>query len=181
MKYDISWLQNQMQITARIKYIFFWGHQPSRNGSVTKTCLSQWWEQDFEVDGTLYRSAEHWMMAEKARLFGDEQTLRKILAAYSPAEVKKLGREVRNFDEHTWQQHRYDIVTTGSIHKFGQNEDLKTYLLQTDDRVLVEASPYDRIWGIGKHANDSGIEHPDNWDGLNLLGFALMEARDALQ
>ena len=181
MQYDLNWMYRLYEQGERIKYIFFWGHQPSRNGVITKTCLSQWWEQDFVVEDILYRSAEHWMMAEKARLFEDEEHLQHILAAVSPAAAKKWGRKVRNFDQKTWEAHRFEIVKNGNLHKFSQNEDLKQYLLQTGERVLVEASPYDKIWGIGKKADFPGIENPHHWDGLNLLGFALMATRDLLR
>lgn len=113
---------------------------------MTKSCFSQWWAgHSFDIDGVRYATAEHYMMAEKARLFRDEDTLSKIIAAKSPAIAKKLGRQVANFDDRTWLQHRWDIVVRGNGAKFAQHEELKTFLLQTGDRVLVEASPYDRI------------------------------------
>lgn len=178
--YNLSTHIEQYNEGQRFKYLFFWGHQPKRHGTIGKTCFSQWWLQDFEQDGIVYKSAEHWMMAEKARLFKDEEILQKTLVANSPAEAKKLGRQVRNFDQTVWTAQRYEIVKKGNILKFAQNEDLKDFLLTTQNRVLVEASPYDAIWGIGMHANDEGIENPNNWKGENLLGFALMEVRDVL-
>ena len=92
------------------------------------------------VDGVTYRSTEHWMMSEKARLFQDEETLARILAAKSPAEAKKLGREIRGFEPEAWEAHKVDIVRTGNLHKFGQHKDLLKFLLSTNDRILVEAS-----------------------------------------
>jgi len=121
------------------------------------------------------------MMAEKARLFKDEEMLEKILKAATPAEAKKLGRKVKNFDHQTWSAQCYDIVRDGNVHKFGQNADLKSYLLGTGERVLVEASPYDAIWGIGMAKSDPNITFPNKWKGANLLGFALMESRNILQ
>ncbi len=180
MKYNLKWLNEQTEKENHIKYLFFWGHTPSKDGSVTKSCFSQWWEEHpFTVDGIEYRSAEHWMMAGKAKLF-DESVLDEIVAASSPALAKKLGRKVRNFDSKIWNNHKYEIVKEGNIHKFGQNEDLKAFLLNTQDRVLVEASPYDKIWGIGMSQNDDRALFPSKWDGENLLGFALMETRDFL-
>lgn len=179
--YNLNWLKAKYDDNESLKYIFFWGHKPSLDGSISKTCMSQWWENAaFEVNGIRYETAEHWMMAEKARLFEDEEILQEILSEKSPAKVKKLGRKVRNFDAQTWAERNVDIVTEGNFHKFGQNEALKNYLLNTGNRVLVEASPYDRIWGIGLTQNTRNIENPYTWQGDNLLGFALMQARDRL-
>ena len=176
-----SELIQAMQKGWRPKWAFFWGHTPSKDGSATKACFSQWWAgHPFEVDGIRYATAEHFMMAEKARLFHDEATLSKIIDARSPAIAKKLGRQVASFDDQIWRQHRYEIVVRGNRAKFSQHEELKTFLLQTGDRLLVEASPFDRIWGIGMAAIDPNAEKPQFWKGLNLLGFALMEVRELL-
>lgn len=163
-----------------VKYLFFWGHRAPSDGSVSKSCLSQWWPAEFTVEGITYKSAEHWMMAEKARLFGDVETLSKILTAHTPAEAKSLGRKVAPYDESSWLAARYEIVLTGSKHKFGQNPGLKQWLLQTGSRVLVEASPVDPIWGIGLDEHHPDAARPERWPGLNLLGFALMDARELL-
>jgi ribA/ribD-fused uncharacterized protein len=163
------------------KYLHFWGHQPESDGSIGKGCLSQWFEAPFDVDGRHYRTAEHFMMAEKARLFGDEDIRAQVLAARAPAEAKKLGRRVKGFTEQAWLEARFDIVVRGSTAKFGQNEALRAFLVCTGDRVLVEASPVDSIWGIGLACGADAAGDPRRWRGLNLLGFALMQARDALQ
>ncbi|PJJ10288.1 hypothetical protein CLU83_3690 [Flavobacterium sp. 1] len=175
MKYDIK------DIAPESKFLFFWGHQPSKDGIITKTCFSQWWISPFVVDGITYKTAEHWMMAKKAELFNDDEVLEKIIQANSPAEVKKLGREVKNYDDNLWLANRYEIVKQGSFHKFNQNSDLKEFLMNTKERVLVEASPVDAIWGIGMAGDHKDIHNPEKWRGLNLLGFALMEVRDALR
>jgi ribA/ribD-fused uncharacterized protein len=163
----------------RPKYLLFWGHTPRTSG-VGKHVLSQWWPAPFRVDGDSYASAEHYMMAEKARLFGDETTRSAILAASNPGAAKALGRTVSGFDELRWIQHRNDIVVRGCLAKFGQNAELLAYLVETGDKVLVEASPVDRVWGIGLAADDPRAEQPNEWTGLNLLGFALMRARATL-
>ena len=181
MMYSIDWLLDQLAQGHRVKYLFFWGNQPSRDGAVTKSCFSQWWLADFVVAGITYPSTEHWMMAEKARLFNDEATLAQILAARSPAEAKKLGREIQGFEAEVWEAHKYLIVKTGNIHKFSQHPNLKQFLLDTNDRILVEASPVDAIWGIGLAADSPDAENPTRWQGPNLLGFALMEVRDELR
>jgi ribA/ribD-fused uncharacterized protein len=180
MKYDLAQTKTRHDAGEQLKYLFFWGHQPSRDGSVTQSCFSQWWEQPFEVEGLRYRTAEHWMMAGKARLFNDEEMLAKILEAKSPSQAKKFGREVRGFDQAAWEAARYGIVLQGNLHKFGQHPDLKDFLLRTGNKILVEASPFDRIWGIGIAKTAPNIEDLHTWKGLNLLGFALMEVRDLL-
>lgn len=179
MRYTVQNIHSSSHETG--KYLFFWGHQPSRDGAITKTCFSQWWISPFNVDGAEYKTAEHWMMAKKALLFNDTEILDQVLIAKSPAEAKKLGRQVKNYDDKTWLENRYTIVKEGNFHKFGQNPELKEFLLSTNDRVLVEASPVDAIWGIGMTADHQGVENPANWRGLNLLGFALMEVRDELK
>ncbi|MFD3455176.1 NADAR family protein [Streptomyces sp. NPDC058691] len=165
---------------TRVKYLFFWGHQPQQDGSVGAGCLSQWWPSEFSVEGVRYPTAEHWMMAGKARLFGDEETLTKILAAPHPHAAKELGRQVRDFDGQAWERRRSELVVEGNVAKFGQDPALRAYLLGTGRRVLVEASPVDRIWGIGLALDDERAADPAQWRGLNLLGFALMEARARL-
>lgn len=165
---------------ARIKYLHFWGHRPRPDGRLGASCLSQWWPSPFVVDGVEYATAEHWMMAGKARLFADAEAERRVLAAEHPAEAKKAGRLVRDFDEAIWERERFRIVVEGSVHKFGSDDDLRTFLVNTGDRVLVEASPVDRVWGIGLAADDDAASDPERWRGPNLLGFALMEARERL-
>ncbi len=182
MKYTIKWLLEKVEEENRIKYLFFWGHQPQKDGTIGATCMSQWFDQDcsFVVNGIRYQTAEHWMMAEKARLFDDPEMVERILASNSAAKAKKLGRLVHNFDTEKWEANAFEIVKQGSIHKFGQNPPLKEYLLNTNNRVLVEASPLDKIWGIGLAKDHEHAAQPAFWQGRNLLGFALMEARDVL-
>ncbi|MEU4210621.1 NADAR family protein [Streptomyces sp. NPDC026206] len=164
----------------RVKYLYFWGHRPRRDGSVGPGCFSQWWPAPFTVDGTVYATAEHWMMAGKARLFGDAEAQARAVGAGHPKQAKDAGRSVRGFDEEEWRRHRFELVVEGSVHKFGQHPELGAYLLGTGARVLVEASPLDRVWGIGLAADDERAPDPARWRGLNLLGFALMEARQRL-
>ncbi|MER6235871.1 NADAR family protein [Streptomyces clavifer] len=165
----------------RVKYLPFWGHRPRPDGRLGESCLSQWWPAPFTVDSVTYASAEHWMMAAKARLFGDAEAEAKAVAASSPAAAKKVGRLVRHFDDAVWARERFGLVVAGSVHKFGQDPALRAYLLGTGERVLVEASPMDRIWGIGLAKDDARTGDPAAWRGLNLLGFALMEARTRLR
>ncbi|MFF5234185.1 NADAR family protein [Dactylosporangium sp. NPDC000521] len=169
-----------MATGARVRFLHFWGHRPNRDGSVGPGCLSQWWPAEFQVGGVRFASAEHYMMWSKASLFGDTATAAKVLKAGHPNDAKTLGREVRGFDETVWKRERFDIVVNASVGKFGQHEDLRAFLLGTGDRILVEASPVDRVWGIGLSAQDASADEPALWRGLNLLGFALMRARTIL-
>lgn len=178
-----SWeaLIREVHAGARIKYLHFWGHRPRPDGRVGANCLSQWWPSPFTVEGVMYATAEHWMMAGKARLFGDAEAERRALAAGHPSLAKKAGRLVRGFDEDIWARERFRIVVAGSVHKFAADPELREFLLGTGDRVLVEASPVDRVWGIGLAADDEAAADPERWRGPNLLGFALMEARHRLR
>ncbi len=162
------------------EYLCFWGHSAAPGETLGPFVLSQWWPARFEVDGVTYMSAEHFMMAEKARLFADSAALARILAAPTPGEAKALGRGVRGFDQAAWEQARFEIVVRGSVAKFGSDARLGDYLQASAARILVEASPRDRIWGIGLSKDDPDATHPARWRGLNLLGFALMVARDRL-
>lgn len=176
---DARTVEDLLRIDGRIKYMHFWGPEPSPNG-LSAACLSQWWPADFIIDGITYRTAEHFMMAEKARLFGDTETAERIIAVGHPEEAERLGRQIRGFDDATWERERFEIVVRGNVAKFGQNEDLLEFLLKTKERVLVEASPRDRVWGIGIGHDNENAERPRYWRGRNLLGFALMEARARL-
>lgn len=164
----------------RFEYVHFWGHQPRRDGTVGSECFSQWWPAPFTVDQVTYATAEHWMMAGKARLFGDTEAEQRIVAARHPGQAKEIGRTVRGFDEAVWRARRFELVVRGSVEKFGQHPALRDYLVGTGTRILVEASPVDLIWGIGLSGDDVHATVPEEWRGLNLLGFALMEARRSL-
>lgn len=181
MNYNRDWLIRQYSDPASIPFLFFWGHQPSKDGSIIKSCFSQWWIASFEVEGITYKTAEHWMMAGKAKLFGDAEALQKIVAMVTPAAAKKGGRQVRNFDAAAWDKHKYELVAAGNLHKFSQHPALKEFLISTGDQVLVEASPRDKIWGIGMGGENPAAKDPKLWKGENLLGFALMEVREKLK
>ncbi len=179
MQYNIENLLARLFTKEHLEYLLFWGHT-SKNETISAVCFSQWWEQSFEVEGIIYPTAEHWMMAKKAILFDDNETLAAILAAEKPADAKALGRKVRNFVPEIWEKHCFEIVVTGNLHKFNQNPALKDFLLSTGTKILVEASPVDAIWGIGLGETHKDARNPHKWRGTNLLGFALMEVRDRL-
>lgn len=139
--------------------------------------FSQWHHSKFTVDGITYSHAEQFMMAAKARLFNDNDTLAKILATSNPRDQKKLGREVKNFDADLWDEHKFSVVYIGSYHKFTQNLDLKKELLATGETTMVEASPVDRIWGIGLAEDDIRAGYRNEWRGDNYLGRVLDAVR----
>jgi len=177
---NIDELQRVIREGKKPTYFFFWGHQPEKDGKIGKSCLSPWWPASFTVDGLTYPSAEHFMMAEKARLFGDSATQEKIIAAASPSTAKQLSREIQGFDQKTWNKAKFEVVVCGNLHKFGQDKQLRTFLLSTAPRVLVGTTAVDSLWGIGLASTDVRTRHPEEWKGQNLLGFALMEARQRL-
>ncbi len=180
MKHTLQYIQQRFNEQEILKFLFFWGHQPSKDGTVTKSCFSQWWEVEFKVKDEVFKTAEHWMMAEKAHIFNDNEIRKKILNVHHPHDAKKLGRQVKNFDPVIWNEHKFDIVVEGNYHKFSQHKGLQEFLLNTKNRILVEASPRDRIWGIGMGEKNEKVHNPNLWRGQNLLGFALMEVRDQL-
>ena len=174
-------VREAFQRKEKLSYLFFWGHTALKDGSIDESCLSQWWMSHFSIDKVNYVCMEQYMMAEKARLFRDEAILRQILKSHDPKTMKALGRKVKNFDEEIWKANRFDIVKRGNAAKFSQAERLKNFLISTGDKILVEASPFDRIWGIGMGKNNENVENPMMWRGQNLLGFALVAVRGKLK
>lgn len=160
-------------------YVFFYGHTPNKSGLHV---FSQWYPVTFvEKMGGLdivYENAEQYMMAHKAMLFGDNYYLEKIMETGDPARIKKIGRKISNFDSAVWDEHKFNIVVQGSRLKFGQNPQLMKRLLETGNKVIAEASPYDKIWGIGLRPEHAAKVPEDKWPGINLLGKALMVVRD---
>ena len=143
--------------------------------------LSQWHPSVYTLQGLRYSHAEQGMMAGKARHFGDTETLRKIMKAKTPKEQKAFGRQVRGFVSHEWAKIAREIVFDVNMAKFSQNKKLKEFLLNTGDNILVEASPYDRIWGIGLAASDPRAKDRSKWLGTNWLGEVLMKVRKELR
>ena len=180
-KYTRQWLQQEFSMGRKRELCLFWGHQPAEDGQLTKSCLSQWWMEDFWSIANTYLCMEQYMMAAKAELFGDSEIQEQILKCSDPKQIKALGRKVRGFDQKVWDKFKYAIVLNGNWCKFSQNRDLREFLLSTGDSVLVEASPYDNIWGIRLAASSPEAQDPMKWRGQNLLGFALMEVRDELR
>lgn len=155
--------------------IFFW-HEYEENG-----CFSNWYYSPFEAGGEKFRHAEQYIMAQKAKLFGDELSCRKIMAAKEPDECKRLGRQVAGYDDAVWKEHRGPILRAALRAKFTQNDELRRRLLSTGGTRLAEASPHDKIFGIGLSAEDAVYVRPEQWQGQNLLGKALAEIREELK
>ena len=156
-------------------YIYFWSEK-TKNGY-----LSNWYDSPFVSEGKTFQNSEQYFMYQKAVLFNDMEAAKKIMEAETPKEYKKLGRTVQGFNSEIWEQNRENVMFDGVLLKFCQNEDLKQKLLATGDAVLVEASPYDRIWGIGMRKADAEKISPENWKGLNLLGKVLMKVRETIK
>lgn len=152
------------------KYYFFWDG-----------FCSQWYPSPFQISGIMYSSCEQWMMYNKAKFFGDYDALISIMNTNDPRKQKKIGRAVKNFDADKWNSVCREIVYKGNMAKFLSTKKFKDLLLETGERIIVEASPLDTIWGIGMDANDPGVEDPDNWKGTNWLGEEIMKVRATLQ
>ena len=159
-----------MRITD--KHIFFWSE-----------LYSQWYTANMTdpISGITFSCSEQYMMWQKAILFEDFDTAEKILKAKTPKEHKALGRIVSGFDAEIWDKNKYEIVCNACMLKFTQNPKLLGELLSTGNKILVEASPYDKIWGIGMKENDPGVDDEENWQGENLLGYALVDTRNFIR
>lgn len=150
------------------QFVFFWGGP-----------FSQWYRHDIVVDGITYNTAEQFMMAMKAKHFGDTEMLTRIMATKDPRKQKAFGREVRKFDPAEWSNVSKSYVYTANLSKFSDPTMIK-HLLDTGDKEIVEASPYDKIWGIGLSENDPDRLDKAKWRGTNWLGEVLMQVRDTL-
>lgn len=139
--------------------------------------FGQWYMSDFIVGGTSFVCAEQYMMWSKAQLFSDRAAASAILATHNPARMKRLGQTVANFNQKAWDAAKLGIVVQGSVAKFSCNVDLRALIVATGSKTLVEASPIDRIWGVGLKFDDPRVAHRSEWRGQNLLGEALMQAR----
>lgn len=154
------------------KYLFFWGHRKSGKP------FSNWLPCQFKINGVEYNCTEQHMMHQKALLFNDIEIADKILQSNSPANQKKLGRQVKNFDPAIWDTNARTIVYEGNKAKYTQNPELLTILLKSAPLILVEASPYDKVWGIGLMEGDPKTFDETQWQGKNWLGEVLTKLRD---
>jgi ribA/ribD-fused uncharacterized protein len=143
--------------------------------------FSNWYIASFKINEMYFNCVEQYMMYQKAKLFHDRETAIRIMNTEEPAKQKMLGRLVKDFDDTQWVKYRLDFVKDACVAKYRQNPELLKILLETDSKTIVEASPYDRIWGIGLAKDHPDIENPRKWRGLNLAGKALMIARKILK
>ena len=151
------------------KYVFFW------NG-----VFSQWYPSKFVIEGVEYNCCEQYMMAQKALLFNDLESHKMIMYSKSPDEQKGFGRRVKGFDKEKWEAICRQVVFDANIAKFSQNPKMLEELMDTKDLEIVEASPYDKIWGIGLHETDPKALDKSQWQGTNWLGEAIMSVREKL-
>jgi ribA/ribD-fused uncharacterized protein len=150
------------------KFVFFWE---------SDSPFSNWYPQSFIHDGVEYNCSEQYMMVKKAEIFNDTEVAQLIMEQKSPRQQKFLGRQVRGFDSTVWMEQCEEIMIPALVSKFTQDDFSLKCLLDTGDATIVEASPYDKVWGIGMDKNDPRAIYPDKWDGLNLLGNVLMKTR----
>lgn len=157
------------------KYAFFYVEWPSNFAKA---------DFEWEYAGEKHRffCTEQAFMWAKAMKFGDRSAAAKILAADTPPLCKAYGREVENYVEGEWEAVRYGIMRDVNLEKYRQNPGLREKLLDPkfDGKTFVEASPYDRIWGVGFRQDDPAIDDERNWKGRNLLGKAITEVRGIL-
>jgi ribA/ribD-fused uncharacterized protein len=151
-------------------YVFFYG-----------SCYSQWAMRNILIDHVVFNCAEQYMMREKAKLFDDNYAFHKIMLSEDPADQKAWGKKVENFDKEKWEKVAKGIVYKANYAKFTQHEDWQQQLLDTGDKVIVEASPYDIIWGVGLACDDPRVEDPKNWQGTNWLGEVIMQVREDIK
>lgn len=159
------------------KFLYFSGHKQEDEAIIDESCLSQWYLATMTENEVTYLTCEHYMMSEKARLFNDDESRKKILACETPKEAKALGREVKNFDQKIWNNERQQIVFRGNLLKFEQYPELKEFLLDSENAIIAEASPWDSLWGIGIDKKTAIKGNIMNWKGINLLGVAIMRVR----
>lgn len=152
--------------------IGFWQvHQPYGQ-------FSNWWFCKIVYDNKTFCSSEQVFMYMKAKLFKDDEVAEKILATSNQKTIKALGREVKNFDQLVWDNFKYSLMREANDLKFNQNKDLQLLLLSTGDEQICEASPLDRIWGIGLGVTNPDYKDPTKWRGQNLLGQVLLSLRE---
>lgn len=144
-----------------MNYKFFWRH----------SVFSNWYMCDFVIDGITFNCVEQYMMYKKAELFNDFENMQNILDSNNPKDIKYYGRSVKNYINSEWANIRYDIVKRGNFEKYNQNPNLLNSLLKYKDYIFVEASPFDRLWGIG-FDEQNAMKNISNW-GQNLLGKIL--------
>jgi ribA/ribD-fused uncharacterized protein len=158
--------------TQMSNFAFFWA---------SASPFSNWFKSPFEHNGVKYNCSEQYMMHMKALVFEDSEVANEILKEKDPRKQKAWGREVRSFEQATWEAVCQEIMVDGLLSKFRQNPYCLKALLNTGDKIIAEASPYDKVWGIGMTEDNPLATQPDKWLGKNLLGIVLMRVREILK
>lgn len=153
-------------------FVFFWG---------SENPYSNWYLSPFRFNNVNYNCSEQYMMHMKAEFFDDHESIKKVLKETSPYQQKKLGRAVRGFNKVLWERACENIMVPALVAKFQSTPELTEYILSSEDKEIVEASPVDKIWGIGLAEDDPRAWNKTTWQGLNLLGKCLMRARDVVK
>lgn len=137
----------------------------------------------FWVDDQIFNSSEQYFMYQKAIHFKDHETAKLILKATNPAEAKRLGRQVKNYNDKSWNAIRDFVMCHGLYNKFTQSKPHKEYLMRDEfyGKLFVEASPIDRIWGVGMDIDNPDIDDESKWLGENALGQLLTSIRNLLR
>ena len=159
-----------METIKKEKFKFFWGGT-----------FSQWQKSKFIIDGVEFNCCEQYMMYKKALMFGDYDIANKVMNEKNPREQKALGRKVKGFNKERWETYCRKIVYDGNMAKFTQNENMLWELMSTGDSTIVEASPKDKIWGIGLSDSDTRAQDRSTWQGTNWLGEAIQAVRETLK
>lgn len=160
-----------------MNFVYFWKPRPKTKGVIDEACCCQWWFSNFTFRGMRHATAEHAMMYTKAKMFDDQQAMDAIREERQPHAVKAIGRQVLGFDGAKWDAESYELVRDINLEKYRQDKRLLDWLKTLPkNTVFVEASPFDRIWGIGL-ADDgtTDLSNIANWQGMNKLGFAITE------
>lgn len=155
---------------AKEDFVLFWGGT-----------YSQWCPSPFKIDGIEYNCCEQYMMAKKALVFNDHEAYEQIMSTKSPRDQKAIGRRVKNFDASVWSPISREVVYQANYAKFTQNPKMREELMATGEMEIVEASPEDKIWGIGLHETDPRAWDKSTWQGTNWLGEAIMQVRKKLK
>jgi ribA/ribD-fused uncharacterized protein len=159
-------------IMTRDDFVFFY---------TSEHPFSNWYMMLFEHQSIQYNCSEQYMMYKKAMLFKDVDVAEMIMDQGHPRKQKFLGRQVRGYDDQIWMAECENIMVPGLVSKFQQDSYSRNTLLETGDKIIVEASKYDKIWGIGMEETDQRAPFPERWAGKNLLGKVLMKARDVIR
>lgn len=180
MNYSNAWLIQQIITGETPSYTCFLSDRCMQNADWDTNCFNENYYAPFKVEGIVYNTVQHWLMAQKAALFYDAVSMEKIIACKTAAHAKLLGSQIKQVDEDVWLANAYALVVKGNVHKFAQHGTLKQKLINTSHSIIVAITPNDCLWGNGMNYQPNQPFNPIKWKGANLLGYALMDVRDIL-